>query len=216
MRLTGAFTTVLRQNVAAKWLARDWCLHHCDAGHGRVGRAGWPHSLMKLMRSSRSPPRTRTMTDTGSIAPAWPFHPRQQTPPATVPHRLLQTTRRRTAPGQGRPRGVTVGSFTRWAYAFSCLEGLHRQAGLVPPHPALARRRFQDDIWDQIRKHPHSKALKPNKQEFVRVHPGAEFREAFPAAARLSLPCQNRLRLPRFLPMTRRSQTATLALAVGG
>ena len=38
----------------------------------------------------------------------------------------------------------------------------------------------------------------------------------FPAAARLSLPCQNRLRLPRFLPMTRRSQTATLALAVGG
>jgi hypothetical protein len=29
----------------------------------------------------------------------------------------------------------------------------------MPPHPDVARRRFQDDIWAQIRKHPHSKAL---------------------------------------------------------
>ena len=82
-------------DAAKKRLARDWCLHHSDAGLGRVRRASWPHSLMKLMRpaihtlanattpmpspptpvpkSSRSPPRMRTMTDTGSIAPLGHF-----------------------------------------------------------------------------------------------------------------------------------------------
>jgi len=29
----------------------------------------------------------------------------------------------------------------------------------MPPHPDVTRRRFQEDIWAQIRKHPHSKAL---------------------------------------------------------
>src|SRR6516162_11742536 len=44
-------------DAAKRRLARDWCLQHCDVGHGRVRRAGWPQSLMKLMRPAH-PGRT--------------------------------------------------------------------------------------------------------------------------------------------------------------
>ena len=103
-------------------------------------------------RSSRSPPRTKTMTDFGHFIRGTKRH--------LPPFRVVYSRRRGGAPLLVKDaRGVSVGSFTRWAYAFACLEGLHRQAGLVPPHPAVARRRFEDDIWAQLRKHPHSKAL---------------------------------------------------------
>ena len=76
------------------------------------------------------------------------------------PFRVVYNRRRGHAPLHVKDaRDTIVGSFTRWPYAFACLQGLHKQAGLMPPHPDVARRRFQDDIWAQIRKHPHSKTL---------------------------------------------------------
>jgi len=99
-------------DAAKKRLARDWCLHHSDAGLGRVRRASWPHSLMKLMRpaihtlanattpmpspptpvpkSSRSPPRTKTMTDIGQFIRG---HKRYQ-----PPFRIVYSRRRGGAP----------------------------------------------------------------------------------------------------------------------
>jgi hypothetical protein len=56
-------------------------------------------------------------------------------------------------------RDAIVGSFTRWAYAFACLEELHQRANLPPPHEPVTRRAFQEDIWQQIRKHPNSNAI---------------------------------------------------------
>ena len=51
-------------------------------------------------------------------------------------------------------RDVIVASFTRWAYAFACLEELHRRAGLAPPHHAVTKRQFEEDTRQQVRKDP--------------------------------------------------------------
>jgi len=91
------------------------------------------------------------MTDIGQFIRG---HKRNQ-----PPFRIVYSRRRGGAPLLVKDaRGVTVGSFTRWPYALACLQGLYRRAGLVPPHPDVARRRFHEDIWAQLRKHPHSQA----------------------------------------------------------
>jgi hypothetical protein len=98
------------------------------------------------------------MTDTGSIASLGHFirGSKRHLPP----FRIVYNRRRGTVPLHVKDgRGTIVGSFTRWRYAFACLEELHRRAGLQPPYNSVARRRFEEDIWDRIRKHPHSKAL---------------------------------------------------------
>ena len=56
-------------------------------------------------------------------------------------------------------RNTRIGSFSKWPYAFACLQALHHQAGLPPPINDVARHAFEQDIWYQIRQHPHSKAL---------------------------------------------------------
>jgi hypothetical protein len=99
------------------------------------------------------------MTDTGSIAPLSHFirGSKRHLPP----FRIVYNRRRGVAPLHVKDaRDIIVGSFTRWAYAFACLQALHKQAGLMPPHWDVARRRFQEDIWAQLRKHPHSQALR--------------------------------------------------------
>jgi hypothetical protein len=89
-------------------------------------------------------------------------------------HHFLRTSKRYLPPfrivyrrsGRGAPlmlkdaRNTIVGSFTRWAYAYACLEALYRKAGLLPPADAVAKRRFQEDIWEQTRLHPNSNAMK--------------------------------------------------------
>ena len=98
------------------------------------------------------------MPDTGSIALLGHFirGSKRHLPP----FRIVYNRRRGAAPLHVKDaRNTIVGSFTRWPYAFACLQGLHRQAGVYPPHEPTARRRFQEDIWAQIQLHPHSKAL---------------------------------------------------------
>jgi hypothetical protein len=76
------------------------------------------------------------------------------------PFRIVYNRRRGAAPLHVKDgRDTIVGSFTRWGYAFACLQALHRRAGLMPPYESVARRRFEEDIWAQLRHHPHSNAL---------------------------------------------------------
>jgi hypothetical protein len=76
------------------------------------------------------------------------------------PFRIVYSRRRGGAPLLVKDaRNAIVGSFTRWAYAYVCLVALYRRASMLPPTDALAKRRFQEDIWEQTRVHPHSKAM---------------------------------------------------------
>ena len=110
------------------------------------------------------------MTDTGSIAPLGHFI--RGTKRYLPPFRIL-LNRRRGGKGLTAPllvrdgRDTIVGSFTRWTYAFSCLEELHRRNGLVPPHPAVTKRRFEEDIWAHRDKHPHSTAVQRHWNDTV-------------------------------------------------
>jgi hypothetical protein len=98
------------------------------------------------------------MPDTGAIALLGHFirGSKRHLPP----FRIVYNRRRGNAPLLVKDaRNTIVGSFTRWPYALACLAALHNQAGLPPPHSAIARRAFEEDIWAQIQLHPHSKAL---------------------------------------------------------
>jgi len=72
-------------------------------------------------------------------------------------------------------RDVTVGSFTKWPYALACLTALHKQAGLPPPYPSIERRRFEENIWQQLRDHPNSKALQHINDGLVITKHSREF-----------------------------------------
>jgi hypothetical protein len=82
-----------------------------------------------------------------------------------LPPFRIAYSRRRGGRGTKAPlvirdaRDVIVASFTKWPYAFACLEALHRQAGLVPPHPAITKRRFQQDLYTHRDKYPHSRVI---------------------------------------------------------
>ena len=73
------------------------------------------------------------------------------------PFRIIYSRRRNIPPFIVKDgRDTRVGSFSKWPYAFACLQALHHQAGLPPPINDTAKHQFEMDVWLHMRKYPNS------------------------------------------------------------